>query len=62
VPLNVLANDAESIETPPTLDEVDPVDAVVDAALTAPLNPRPALLALDAEDDLAAALEQRPRF
>ena len=60
MPLNVLANDTESIETPPTLDEVDPADAVVHAALTAPLNPRPALLALDAEDDLAAALEPRP--
>jgi hypothetical protein len=60
VPLDVHANDAESIETPPALDEVDPVDAVVDA-LAAPLNPRPAL-ALDAEDDLAAALEPRPRF
>ena len=61
MPLDVLAHDTESIETPPALDEVDPVlDAVVDA-LTVPLNPRPAL-ALDAEDDLAAALEPRPRF
>ncbi len=60
VPLDVLAHDAESIETPPALDEVDPVDAVVDA-LTAPLDPRPAL-GLNAEDALAAALEPRPRF
>jgi hypothetical protein len=61
VPLDVLANDAESIETPLALDEVDPVlDAVVDT-LTVPLNPLPAL-ALDAGDDLAAALEPRPRF
>ena len=60
MPLDILANDAESIETPPALDEVDPVDAVVDA-LTVPLNPRPTL-ALDAEDDLAAALEPRPQF
>ena len=58
--LDVVADDTESIETPPALDEVDPVDAVVDA-LTAPLDPRPAL-ALDAEDDLVAALEPRPRF
>jgi hypothetical protein len=55
VPLDVLANDSESIETPPALDEVDPIDAVVDA-LTAPLDPQPAL-ALDAEDALTAALE-----
>jgi len=61
VPLDVLANDSESIETPPALDEVDPVDAVVDALLAAPLNPRPAL-ALDAEDDLTAAIEPQPRF
>jgi len=62
VPLDVLADDAESIEAPPALDEVDPVDAVVDA-LTAPLDPRPAL-ALNAEEDAltAAALEPRPRF
>ena len=61
MPLDILANDAESIQTPPDLDEVDPFDAVVDALLAAPLNPRPAL-ALDAEDDLATALEPRPRF
>ncbi len=58
--LDVVADDTESIETPPALDEVDPVDAVVDA-LTAPLDPWPAL-AFDAEDALAAALEPRPRF
>ena len=58
--LDVVADDTESIETPPALDEVDPVDAVVDA-LAAPLDPRPAL-ALDAEDALtAAALELRPQ-
>ncbi len=60
MPLDVLADDAESIKTPPALDEVDPDDAVADA-LAAPLDPRPALGALDAEDALtAAALEPRP--
>ena len=62
MPLDVLADDAESIKTPPALDEVDPDDAVADA-LAAPLDPRPALGALDAEDALtAAALEPRPQF